>query len=107
MSNAHAESSPVDPAVRSEQPMLEESTRERLGDMIESLRKLAHDINNPLTALLGRAQLLRGLAGDDPKLIKQAETIEESGLRIAELVQEVSRELRAGTKLLEAEKPDS
>ena len=41
-----------------------------------------------------------------PKLLKQAKTIEESGQRIAELVREVGRELRAGTKLLEAGEPE-
>lgn len=95
-----------DPGIEAEPVLLEGNTREQLGEMIVALRKLAHDINNPLTALLGRAQLLRALAGDDPKLLKQAETIEESGMRIAQLVQQVSRELRQGGRLLELVDPE-
>jgi len=59
-------------------------------EMMETLGILSHKINNPLTSLLGRAQLLRVSGETDPKTRKAAEVIEESARRIAEYIRELA-----------------
>jgi len=45
---------------------IEEQHRiEKLGEVLRTLSVLSHKINNPLTALMGRAQMLRVQAGTD------------------------------------------
>jgi signal transduction histidine kinase len=78
-------------AVENRQPQLEQ-----LEDIFRSLGELSHKINNPLTAVLGRAQLLRAYPDTDPKILKAAEIIEESAGRIAQLVREVARISKEG-----------
>ncbi|MDX1388744.1 MAG: histidine kinase dimerization/phospho-acceptor domain-containing protein [Acidobacteriota bacterium] len=68
---------------------------EKLGEVMRTLGVLSHKINNPLTALMGRAQLLR-MAKSDPKVVKAAEVIEESAGRIAELIRELARVVKEG-----------
>lgn len=69
-------------------------------DALEALMRglgvLAHKINNPLTALLGRAQILRMTCSDDPRTAKAVGVIEESGRRIASLVHELSVLVKTG-----------
>ena len=100
-------------AAEAKQPQLEQ-----LEDMFRSLGELSHKINNPLTAVLGRAQLLRAYPDTDPKILRAAEIIEESAGRIAQLVREVARiskegredvlsELFAGESIAEAPDDDS
>jgi signal transduction histidine kinase len=55
----------------------------------ETLAALSHKINNPLTSLIGRVQLLRQRAGDDPYVSRAAEVIEESSMRVAEYLREM------------------
>ena len=43
----------------------------------DQMGALCHSINNPLTAALGRAQLLRAMRKDDEKLIQTAKTIRQ------------------------------
>lgn len=69
---------------------------EKLGEVLRTLSILSHKINNPLTSLLGRAQLLRARDGGDPNLVKATTVIEESGLRIAELVRELAQVVKEG-----------
>src|SRR5262245_10318691 len=59
---------------------------EKLGEVLRTLGVLSHKINNPLTALLGRAQLLKANKNADASVIKAAAVIEESSQRIAELI---------------------
>jgi signal transduction histidine kinase len=61
-----------------------------LQELFDALTKLCHKINNPLTALMGRAQILQLKAGTDPNVSKAAEVIEDSGKRLAALVRELS-----------------
>ncbi len=68
---------------------------EKLGEMMRTLGVLSHKINNPLTALMGRAQLLRMVKGD-PKVAKAAAVIEESAGRIADLIRELCRVVKEG-----------
>jgi hypothetical protein len=63
---------------------------ERLADVMRTLGVLSHKINNPLTALLGRVQLLRARADADPATAKTARVVEESAQRIADLVRELA-----------------
>jgi signal transduction histidine kinase len=63
---------------------------EIMQEMMQTLGMLSHKINNPLTSLLGRAQLLRVSRETDPKTRKAAEVIEESARRIADYVRELA-----------------
>jgi signal transduction histidine kinase len=69
---------------------------EKLGEVLRTLGVLSHKINNPLTALLGRAQLLKSNRNADPSVIKAAAVIEESSQRIAELIRELARVVKEG-----------
>ena len=80
-----------------------EAQLQQLDDIFRSLSELSHKINNPLTAVMGRAQLLRGYPDTAPKVLKTAEIIEESAARIAVLVREVARLVKAGREEVLAE----
>ncbi len=71
---------------------------EKLAEVLRTLSVLAHKINNPLTALLGRAQMLKAIEGTDPRVVKAATVIEESGARIAELIRELARVVKEGNR---------
>lgn len=66
----------------------------RLEETLRVLSVISHKINNPLTALLGRAQILKAKAQGDPNFEKPATVIEESASRIADLARELSRVLK-------------
>lgn len=68
----------------------------RLADVLRTLSVLSHKINNPLTALLGRAQILSARKSDDPHVVKAAAVIEESAQRIADLIRELASVVREG-----------
>jgi signal transduction histidine kinase len=73
------------------------SDRERLtriADTLVTLADLSHKINNPLTSLLGRAQILKLRLDTDPAMRKAAEVVEESAKRIAEHVRELANVVR-------------
>lgn len=69
-------------------------TLQRLAERMQELAVLSHKINNPLTALMGRAQMLRLKQGTDPAACKSAEVIEESSRRVAEYVRELAQVVR-------------
>lgn len=69
-------------------------SHEKSSEVLRELGVLIHKINNPLTALLGRAQILRARAQSDPQVLKAAQVIEESAMRIAEISREMSHLLR-------------
>jgi signal transduction histidine kinase len=76
---------------------VEERVRlEKLAEVLKTLSVLSHKINNPLTALLGRAQILQLQKGNDPGVAKAAVVIEESSLRIAELIRELAQVVKEG-----------
>ena len=76
---------------------IEERMRiEKLGEVLKTLSVLSHKINNPLTALLGRAQILQSRAAVDSSTAKAVAVIEESSLRIAELIRELGRVVKEG-----------
>ena len=64
-----------------------ESDQDQIWDQ---LADLSHKINNPLTSLLGRAQLLRQRGSSDPYVARAAEVIEECSRRIADHLREIS-----------------
>jgi signal transduction histidine kinase len=75
--------------------------RRRLEDLLallQTLGALCHKVNNPLTSLLGRAQLLKMRVGDDDYLQSSCEVIEESSQRIADTIQELAEVVRKNRK---------
>lgn len=60
----------------------------RLTDAADLLARVRHEINNPLAALLGQAQLLLREELSD-KARRRAETIESQAKRIEEIVSEL------------------
>jgi signal transduction histidine kinase len=76
---------------------------EKLGEVLKTLSVLSHKINNPLTALLGRAQLMRAYPDVDPRVKKAVSVIEESATRIAELVRELAGVVKQGKQEAVAE----
>ena len=73
---------------------------EMLGELFSSLSRLCHHINNPLTSVMGRAQMLqmKVAQGGDEQLAKSAAVIEESARRVADLVQELANLVCQGRK---------
>jgi signal transduction histidine kinase len=56
----------------------------------EQMASLSHKINNPLTSLIGRAQLLKQRQGNDEYVRHAAEVIEESSKRVADYLRELT-----------------
>ena len=76
---------------------VEERVRlEKLAEVLKTLSVLSHKINNPLTALLGRAQILQAQKTNSPGVLKAAAVIEESSLRIADLIRELAQVVKDG-----------
>ena len=72
-----------------------------LGELFASVARLCHKINNPLTSIMGRAQMLQlriKQSEGDEKLGKSVEVIEESSKRVAALVQELANLVCQGRK---------
>jgi two-component system nitrogen regulation sensor histidine kinase NtrY len=76
---------------------VEERVRlEKLAEVLKTLSVLSHKINNPLTALLGRAQILQAKKFDDPSVAKAAAVIEDASIRIADLIRELAQVVKDG-----------
>jgi PAS domain-containing protein len=76
---------------------VEERVRlEKLAGILGTLSVLSHKINNPLTALLGRAQILQAQKSGDPSVVKAAAVIEEASMRIADLIRELAQVVKNG-----------
>ncbi len=78
-----------------------DDTSEKLGGLFDELLVLCHKINNPLTSVLGRAQIMQlKLAGDtESPWTKPIRVVEESAKRVAALVQELANLLCVGRKV--------
>jgi len=74
----------------------------RDAETFRALGELCHSINNPLTALIGRAQLLGMSHGEDAQLRKAIESIGQSTDRVANEVREVATLVRAARDRLSA-----
>lgn len=77
--------------------------RAELNEILEAQRKLCHNINNPLTAIMGRAQILQLKQGTDPQLIQVLQVMEEAAKRVAGYVRELSELIRDGRRLAAGE----
>ncbi len=84
----------------------------RLDAILETAAALNHEINNPLTAVLGNAQLLL-LQGQKltPEVVEKLKAIEESALRIREvtlrlmkIIEPVTVEYASGMKMIDIER---
>jgi signal transduction histidine kinase len=49
---------------------------------------LAHDLNNDISVILGRCELLKQWLSNDPEATRQVEAITEAARRMAEIVRE-------------------
>jgi len=92
-----------------EQQLEERHRVERLALVMKTLSVLSHKINNPLTTLLGRAQMLK-LLDTDPRVAKAADAIEQSSKRIAAYIGELAMTVKEGReesldRLLDTERP--
>jgi len=74
----------------------ERHRNDKMAELLRAVGVLAHKINNPLTALLGRAQILQMSRADDERTCKAAAVIEESGRRIADLIRELATVVKTG-----------
>jgi len=68
----------------------------QLSEVMDTLAELSHKINNPLTSLMGRAQLLETREKTDPYIQSSCQVIVESSRRIAEYVRELAQVVREG-----------
>lgn len=75
----------------------EQHRSDKMDELFRAVRVLAHKINNPLTALVGRSQLLRMARPDDPELLKAVDIIEEASNRIAGLIRTLAAVAKAGS----------
>jgi signal transduction histidine kinase len=83
--------------VTAQMEQLEERHRiEKLAEVLRTLSVLSHKINNPLTALLGRAQLLSLQRDLPPDMARAVEVIASSSLRIADLIKELATVVKEG-----------
>ncbi len=75
---------------------------ERLNQLFAELSRLCHKINNPLTSVLGRAQIMQLKMKNDPDLAmaKPVQVIEQSAKRVAVLVQELGNLVGTGRRLV-------
>lgn len=72
-------------------PEHEESVMEveKLKTLIEEYRLAAHELNQPLTALLGSVYLMRLDKGNQEKISRHIERIEESGKKISGIIKKI------------------
>lgn len=89
-------------ALRERAKELEQSNRELAATLAREARArrqiglLGHKINNPLTSLMGRAQILRMNRDLDPQVLKAAQVIEEASERISLYIRELADLSKAG-----------
>lgn len=72
--------------------------KEKMHGLMQTIGMLTHQINNPLTSLLGRAQILRMKSKGDDDVLKAAAVIEDSARRIAGLIQDLSELTKTGDR---------
>ncbi len=86
----------VDDEARKERKRHERSRAVRMEQALKAVRVMTHRINNPLTTILGRAQMLRNQLPPESEAIRGVSVIEESASRIADLVKGLAEAARSG-----------
>jgi signal transduction histidine kinase len=84
------ENAPTSSVEREEFRTLAASYEKKLDEVAELITRVRHEINNPLTGVLGQAQLLLREDLSD-RARKRAETIEEMAIRIRDIVSELRK----------------
>ncbi len=87
----------------------EKMKKERLNAIIETAATVNHEINNPLTAVLGNVQLLLMRSSNlDEETIRKLKVVEESAIRIKEVTQKLMKisndnvtEYTSGSKMID------
>ena len=79
---------------------------EKFSGMSEFIRALAHELNNPLTSVVGFSDMLRQ-ADLDPKHKHQADLIHQGAMRTQKIVQAVHDAARRNTVLKPGDLPSS
>ncbi len=87
----------------------EKMKKERLNAIIETAATVNHEINNPLTAVLGNVQLLLMRTGElDEETVRKLKIVEESAIRIKEVTQKLMNitsdnvtEYTSGSKMID------
>ncbi|WP_028314211.1 diguanylate cyclase domain-containing protein [Desulfatibacillum aliphaticivorans] len=64
-------------------------TAERLGNIISMIGVAAHEVNQPLTSLLGHLELMSMNKDDAEKVLKYLDRVDESGEKIAYIVKQI------------------
>jgi signal transduction histidine kinase len=72
--------------------------REKQALIAELAGAAAHELNQPLTSVLGYAELIRRRADDEPQVQKAVSTILTEAERMAEIVRKIGRITRYETK---------
>jgi signal transduction histidine kinase len=88
---------------------VDEVKKERLNAIIETAATVNHEINNPLTAVLGNVQLLLMRGGElDEEIVRKLKIVEESAIRIKEVTQKLMNissdnviEYTSGSKMID------
>ena len=78
-----------------------ERVRAEMKELLDAQRKLCHNINNPLTAIMGRAQIMQLRQESDPHVIKMVQVVEESAKRVTTYVRELSSLIEHGRILID------
>src|SRR6266705_5404310 len=94
MNDHHAGTKSVD--AESELRMLAADCEEKLNEMAELVARIRHEINNPLTGILGQAQLLLREDLND-RARKRAQSIEELALRLRDVAAQLREVQRPAT----------
>jgi signal transduction histidine kinase len=81
-----------------ERRMEEKNYRDKMDAMLETVGMLTHQINNPLTSILGRAQILRLKGKDNPDVMKAARIVEDSARRISDMISHLSKLAEGGDR---------
>ena len=97
--SASAARIPGDPAVNvTVRDVTDERRNEKLAALAELAGAAAHELNQPLTSVLGYAELLGTRLGDDPVIAKAVRMIREQSERMATIVRRIGRITRYETK---------
>lgn len=76
----------------------EKNYQEKIDALLKTVGMLTHQINNPLTSILGRAQILRLKGKDNPDVLKAARIVEDSAKRISGLISDLAGLAQVGDR---------